>query len=144
MTLIVILEVILLISISAICSGLNIAILSLNVNDLKRKVADNNRQAKKVLPLRENTHLTLVSILLANVAAVSANSILLSHYINGWLAAAISTLLIVMFGEILPQAIFIKNPLGWSAFFAPVLKAIIAVTFVISKPLQVLLDKHHN
>ena len=141
MTFIVILEVVLLILVSAICSGLNIAIMSLNINDLKRKAADNNRAAKRVLPLRSNTHLTLVSILLANVAAVSANSILLSHYINGWLAAAISTLLIVMFGEILPQAVFIKNPLGWSSFFAPVLRSIIAITFIISKPLQVLLDK---
>ena len=138
---VVVLEVILLIFVSAICSGLNIAIMSLNVNDLKRKAADNNRAAKRVLPLRINTHLTLVSILLANVAAVSANSILLSHYINGWLAAAISTLLIVLFGEILPQALFIKNPLGWSAFLAPFMQGIIAITFIISKPLQVLLDK---
>ncbi len=141
MFIVVILEVILLIIVSAICSGLNIAIMSLSISDLKRKAADNNKAAKKVLPLRTNTHLTLVSILLANVAAVSANSILLSHYINGWLAAAISTLLIVLFGEILPQALFIKNPLGWSAFLAPIIQAVIAITFVISKPLQVLLDK---
>ncbi len=135
------LEVSILIIVSAICSGLNVAILSLDIDDLKRKAKTNNKSAKKVLPLRNNPHLTLVSILLMNVASVSTTSIILSSYISSWLAALFSTLLIVVFGEILPQAVFIKNPLGWSAFFTPILYIIIGVTYVISKPLQVILDK---
>lgn len=134
------LEVLVLVLVSAICSGLNIAVMSLDMADLKRKAKLGNRHAKRVLPLRRHTHLTLAAILLTNVAAVSACSLVLDQRLNGWIAGALSTLLIVVFGEIFPQALFSKNPLVWSSLFAPVLKAMVAVTYVISKPLQLLLD----
>ena len=126
---------------SAICSGLNIAVMSIDISDLRRKAKLGNRQAKRVLPLRQRTHLTLASILLTNVAAVSATSLVLNQRLNGLAAGIISTLLIVILGEVLPQALFSKNPLAWSSFFAPLLKLMIAVTYVVSRPLQLLLDK---
>ncbi|HSW85647.1 MAG TPA: CNNM domain-containing protein [Candidatus Saccharimonadales bacterium] len=134
-------EVLLLIFISAICSGLNIAVMSLDVDELRRKSKLGNRAAARVLPLRRNTHLTLASILLTNVAVVSATSLVLDQRLNGWLAGLLSTLLIVVFGEVLPQALFSKNPLAWSSTFAPVLRAMTIITYVISKPLQLLLDR---
>lgn len=135
------LEVIILVLVSAIFSGLNIAVMALDLSDLRRKAKLGNRQAKNVLPLRSNAHLTLASILLTNVAAVSATSLVLHQVLNGWLAGLLGTMLIVLFGEVLPQALFAKNPLSWANRFAPLLKAAIAVTFVVSKPLQLLLDK---
>jgi CBS domain containing-hemolysin-like protein len=132
--------VILLILASAICSGLNIAVMSLDISDLRRKAKLGNRQAKRILPLRQRAHLTLASILLTNVAAVSATSLVLSQRLNGWIAGLISTLLIVTLGEILPQALFLKNPLRWSSFFAPFLRLITFMTYLISHPLEVLLD----
>lgn len=134
-------EVAILVLASAVCSGLNIAVMSLDMADLRRKAKLGNRQAKRVLPLRTHTHLTLASILLTNVAAVSACSLVLDQRLNGWLAGAVSTLLIVVLGEVIPQALFSKNPLAWSSLFAPLLKVMIAITFVISKPLQLLLDR---
>ncbi len=62
-------EVILLVGASAICSGLNIAVLSLDLADLRRKAKLGNKQAERVLPLRRNIHLLLGSILFTNVAA---------------------------------------------------------------------------
>ncbi len=135
------LEVIILVLVSAIFSGLNIAVMALDPADLRRKAKLGNRQAKAVLPLRRNAHLTLAAILLTNVATVSATSLVLHQRFNGWVAGAIATLLIVIFGEVMPQALFSKNALGWASRFAPLLKGAIAVTFVISKPLQLLLDK---
>lgn len=126
---------------SAVCSGLNIAVMSLDLADLRRKAKLGNRQAKRVLPLRSHVHLTLASILLTNVAAVSATSLVLGQRLDGWLAGLISTLLIVIFGEVIPQALFSKNSLFWSSLFAPVLQAMIIITYVISKPLQLLLDE---
>jgi metal transporter CNNM len=107
-----IVEVCLLIVASAICSGLNIAIMSLDISDLRRKAKLGNRAANRVLPLRHNAHLTLASILLTNVAAVSATSLVLDQIFNGWIAGLISTLLIVVLGEVIPQALFSKNPLA--------------------------------
>jgi len=140
-TLWLILEVFVLVLVSAVCSGLNIAVMSLDPADLRRKAKLGNKAAQHVLPLRTHTHLTLASILLTNVAAVSASSLVLEQRLNGWLAGIISTLLIVIFGEIMPQALFSKNPLRWSNAFAPLLKGMIAVTYIISRPLQLLLDK---
>lgn len=134
-------EVILLVLTSATCSGLNIAVMSLDIGDLRRKAKLGNRQAKRVLPLRQRTHLTLASILLTNVAAISATSLVLNQRLIGWVAGLVSTLLIVIFGEVMPQALFLKNPLAWSSFFAPFLKLIIFITYVVSWPLQQLLDK---
>lgn len=135
-----VIEVLVLVSFSAVCSGLNIAIMAIDPAELRRKAKLGNRQAKRVLPLRRQTHLTLASILLVNVAAVSANSLVLEQYLNGWLALVLSTLLIVIFGEIMPQALFSKNPLAWSSAFAPLLQLMTYLTYPISKPLQLLLD----
>ena len=140
-TLLISLEVILLIAASAVCSGLNIAVMALDMGELRRKAKLGNKAAARVLPLRRNSHLTLASILLTNVAAVSATSLVLDQRFNGWIAGLLSTLLIVIFGEILPQALFSKNPLFWSSLFAPVLTGMTYITFIVSKPLQLLLDK---
>lgn len=136
-----VIEVLILVLFSAVCSGLNIAVMSLDPAELRRKAKLGNRQAQRVLPLRRQTHLTLASILLVNVAAVSANSLVLEQQLNGWLAGILSTLLIVVFGEIMPQALFAKDPLSWTSAFAPLLKFMIFLTYIISKPLQLLLDK---
>ncbi|MEO8104950.1 MAG: CNNM domain-containing protein [Candidatus Saccharibacteria bacterium] len=139
--LIVFIEVALLVLVSAVCSGLNIAVMALDMADLKRKAQLGNRQAKRVLPLKQKTHLTLASILLTNVAAVSATSLVLETYFGGLLAGIVSTLLIVILGEVIPQALFAKNPLMWASYLAPVLSVMIKATYVVSKPLELLLDK---
>ncbi len=134
-------EVIILISLSAIFSGLNIALMSLDVYDLKRKVENKNRYAKRVLPLREKSHLSLSAILFANVAVISANSIVLEHRFAGLMAGLISTILIVIFGEVIPQAFFVRFSLRFCSFFMPLVRLVIIITYPISKPLQLVLDK---
>jgi CBS domain containing-hemolysin-like protein len=140
-TTVIAIEVILLVLASAICSGLNIALMSLDLADIRRKAKLGNKQAKRVLPLRSRVHLTLASILVTNVAAVSATSLVLDQRLDGWIAGLTGTILIVVFGEVFPQALFSKNALAWTSLFAPLLKAMIVVTFVLSKPLQLVLDK---
>jgi CBS domain containing-hemolysin-like protein len=137
---VIIIEVLILVLISSICSGLNVAFMSLDIADLRRKAKLGNKQAKRMLPLRKKTHLTLGSILFTNVAAVSATSLVLDQKLEGWAAGLVSTLLIVIFGEVFPQALFSKNPLAFCSFFWPVLRLMIVVTYVLSKPLQLLLD----
>jgi metal transporter CNNM len=134
-------EVALLVSLSAVCSGLNIALMSLEVADLKRKSKIGNQDAKRVLPLRRNAHLSLAAILLTNVAAVSVTSLVLEGEAGGLVAAILSTLLIVILGEIVPQALFAKYALKACSRLAPVLQLMIILTFPISKPLQLLLDR---
>jgi metal transporter CNNM len=133
--------VVILVFFSAICSGLNIAVMSLDMADLRRKAKLGNKQARRVLPLRRQTHLTLASILLTNVAAVSATSLVLDQRFDGWVSGILGTLLIVVFGEVIPQALFSSDALKWSSRFAPFLKIMIYVSYLVSRPLQALLDK---
>lgn len=134
-------QIIILIGFSAICSGLNVSLLALDISDLQRKAKLGNRAAKRVLPLRRNSHLTLAAILLINVGAVSATSLVLEHHLNGVIAGLLSTLLIVIFGEIVPQALLSKRALFYMSLATPLLKFMIIITYPISKPLQLLLDK---
>lgn len=135
------LEVLIFIAMSAICSGLNLSLMSLKVSDLERKARNGNKKAKKILPLRKNSHLSLASILLTNVAVVSSTTLVLEHRFNGLVAGIASTLLIVIFGEIFPQALFMKHALRVTAQLADVLKWMIFITYPIAKPLQLLLDR---
>ncbi|MCA9345735.1 DUF21 domain-containing protein [Candidatus Saccharibacteria bacterium] len=62
----IIIQVVVFLLIAAVCSGLNVALMSLNVTDLRRLSALGNKQAKVVLPLRQNRHLSLAGILFTN------------------------------------------------------------------------------
>lgn len=135
-----IIEVILLVGASAICSGLNIAFMSLDLQDLRRKAKLGNKQAHIVLPLRRKTYLVLAAILLTNVGAVSATSLVMERKFIGVLAGIFTTLLIVILGEILPQAYFTRNSLAFCARFAPLMKLMVLVTYPVSKPLSWLLN----
>lgn len=137
----IVLQVMLLVAMAAICSGLNISLMSLEVSDLRRKAKLGNTMAKRVLPLRKNAYLSLAAILFANVAIVSASSLLLESYFNGWIAGITTTILMVVFGELLPQAIFVRRALRFCAFFAPVIRLMIFITYPVSKSLALLLDR---
>ena len=137
---IIIFEVIGLILLAAVCSGLNVAFMSLNLGDLRRKRKLKNSAAKRLYPLRKNAHLTLAAILLTNVAAASLTPIVIDSRLNGILAVAISTLMLTIFSEIMPQALFAQNAMKWvNRFYWPI-RSMIFVTYPISKPLQLLLD----
>jgi metal transporter CNNM len=129
-----------LIGISAICSGLNVAFMSLDMDDLRRKAKLGNPAAQKVLPLRRNSHLILAAILLTNVAAVSATSLVLESAFNGIIAGIATTLLIVILGEILPQAYFVRRSLKICAKLVPVMRFMSIVTYPAAKPIQLILD----
>ncbi|HEY8999244.1 MAG TPA: CNNM domain-containing protein [Candidatus Saccharimonadales bacterium] len=126
---------------SAICSGLNVALMSLDLADLRRKASLGNSQARRALPFRRNTHLTLAAILLSNVAVISATSLVLDAHFNGLVAGIASTLLIVVFGEIMPQALFARAALAYFSRFSTVLYVMIFITYPVAKPMQLLLDK---
>ena len=133
-------KVILLVGASSIYSGLNISLMSLGVKDLERKAKMGDRGAQRVLPFRKNSHLSLASILLANVAVISATSLVIDEKFGGLIAGIASTLLIVIFGEVVPQAFFARFALRVTSILVPLLRLTIIVTYPISKPLQLALD----
>lgn len=115
--------------------------MSLQVSDLKRKAKLGNPYAVTLLPLRKNGHLTLAAILLTNVAAASATPLVLDTQINGVVAGVVSTLLLVTFAEIMPQALFVRNALQYCGKLSWLLRSMIFITYPLARPLQLLLDK---
>jgi metal transporter CNNM len=115
--------------------------MALDISNLERKAKLGDKAARHVLPLRKNTHLTLSAILLTNVAAVSATSLVLESLFFGVIAGVLATLLIVIFGEIFPQALFLRRSLYFTARLSVLLRVMIFLTYPIAKPLQLLLDR---
>ncbi len=134
-------EILLLVGLSAICSGLNVSLMSLTVGDLSRRAKLGDESAMRILPLRRNSHLSLAAILLTNVAVISTTSLVLEHHYSGLIAGIASTLLIVVFGEVFPQALFTRHAMSITSMFAPFLRLMIVITYPFSKPLQLLLDQ---
>lgn len=134
-------QVSLLVGFAAICSGLNVAFMSLDIADLGRKAKLGNVHAAHLFPLRRNAHLTLAAILLTNVAAASTTPLVLDSQFNGVVAGVVSTLLLVTLAEILPQAMFARHALAFCGRLYWLLRLMIIATYPLAKPLQLLLDK---
>lgn len=141
MTAITFLLTTLLLILSGLFSGLNLGLLGLNVDELERKAKLGNAYAKAIYPIRKRGNLLLCTLLLGNVAVNSMLSIFLGSIINGVIAVSISTLLIVIFGEILPQSFFSRHALKIGAKTIPITKLFIFILFPISFPLSWILDK---
>ncbi|MEO6761609.1 MAG: CNNM domain-containing protein [Candidatus Saccharimonadales bacterium] len=135
------LVVLALVIVAAVCSGLNVSIVALDKAVLRRKAKLGDPRARRVLPLRQKLHLTLAAILITNVAAVSTTSLVLESAFYGLVAGIATTLLMVIFGEVLPQAYFTRHALAYSAKFVPLLYLMIWLTYPLSKPLQLLLNR---
>ena len=135
------LAIFVLIVLSAIFSGLNLGLYSLNRTDLERKTELGNTLAARVLRVRKRGNLLLVSLLLGNVAVNSVIAILLGDATSGVIAAVASTGLIVIFGEIIPQATCARYALQIGARIAWIVEITMVVFYPVAKPIAWLLDK---
>lgn len=139
--LVVALMIFILLVLSAIFSGLNLGLYSLNRTDLERKTELGNKQAARVLRVRKRGNLLLVSLLLGNVAVNSVIAILLGDVTSGVIAAIVTTGLIVIFGEIIPQASCARYALQIGARTAWIVEITMVILYPIAKPIAWALDK---
>jgi metal transporter CNNM len=100
---------------SALFSGLTLGLMGLDKYELKRKVELGNADAQKVYPLRKQGNLLLTTLLVGNVAVNAALSIFLGSIASGLVAGVVATVLIVIFGEIIPQSVFSRFALKLGA-----------------------------
>ncbi len=133
--------IIILLFFSALFSGLTIGLLGLNRTELKRKAKLGDKRAIAITKIRENGNLLLVTLLIGNVAVNSILSVFLGQNFSGIVAVLISTILIVSFGEILPQAIFYRYALSVGYYFVPIIKFFIIIFYPIAWPISKFLDK---
>ncbi len=130
-----------LIILSACFSGLTLGFFSLNVTSLQRKIKLGDARAAKVYPIRKRGNLLLCTLLVGNVAVNATAAIFLGEIASGLIAGIVSTILIVIFGEILPQAFFSRHALTLGAKSVWLVKTFIFLMYPIAYPLSLALDK---
>jgi metal transporter CNNM len=130
-----------LIALAALFSGLNLGLMSLDTFELKRKADLGDLDARKVYSVRSRGNLLLVTLLTGNVAVISVLSIVLDSVYHGVIAALLTTILITIFGEILPQAIIARYALTIGARFTGVVNILMIIFYPICKPIAWTLDK---
>jgi len=131
----------LLLTLSALFSGLTLGFLGLDKSELERKRKLGNEKAEAVYEVRKNNNLLLVTLLVGNVLVNAVLSVLLASFTSGVVAVAFSTFLIVIFGEIIPQAFFAKYALEVGYFFVPIVRFLLIVFYPIAFPIAWILEK---
>ena len=131
----------LLIILSALFSGLTLGLLSLDMHSLKRRAKRGDSDAQIVYPIRERGNLLLTTLLLGNVAVNTTLSIFLGSIASGLVAGVVATGLIVIFGEIIPQAVISRHALWFGAKTAWFTKIVMLILFPIAWPISKVLDK---
>ncbi|EME89133.1 uncharacterized protein MYCFIDRAFT_201799 [Pseudocercospora fijiensis CIRAD86] len=100
------------------------------------------RHASKVLNLlKKGKHWVLVTLLLSNVITNETLPIVLDRSLGGgWPAVVSSTVLIVIFGEVVPQSICVRYGLSIGAYCAPLVVVLMWIMCPVAWPTAKLLD----
>jgi hypothetical protein len=122
-------------------SGLNLAFFTISKLELQIEAAKNNKQARRVLAMREDSNFLLVTILWGNVAVNVLLALLSGSVLTGIVAFFFSTVVITIFGEIVPQAYFSRHALKFAYLLSPVLRFYQILLFPVAKPTAVVLNK---
>lgn len=136
---------VLLVCMSATFSGLTLGYLALDLTGLEIVMEGENeanaRAARRIYPFRKNGNLLLCTCVLGNVAVNAMISILLADKAGGALGFVISTFVIVIFGEIVPQAICSRYGLEIGSFLIPLFRVVTVLLWPFTAPLAFCLDK---
>ena len=137
--------IVFLLAFSGLFSGLNLGLMALDQTELK--ILSNcgskreKRYAKRIAPLRKRGNFLLCTILLGNVLVNNTLTILLDDLSGSGYAAVLgATAAIVIFGEIIPQAVCSRYGLAIGANTIWFTKFFMLITFPLSFPISKMLD----
>lgn len=131
---------IVLVALSGLFSGLTLGLLSLDTQTLRRRAKHGNADAKAIYPVRRRGNLLLTTLLLGNVAVNTTLSIFLGNIASGLVGGIMATALIVIFGEIVPQAVISRYALWFGARTLWFTRIAIFIMYPIAWPISRLLD----
>ena len=143
-SLIEIVLIIVLICLSGLFSGLTLGLLGLDPIGLEIIMSGNTKDsiyARSILPIRKKGNQLLCTLLLGNVLVNSALSIIMADITSGIIGLVLSTTIIVIFGEIIPQStcsrysLLIGYKTRWITHF------LLIILFPIAFPMSFILDK---
>lgn len=140
------------ITLSAYFSATEIAFASVKQHRLKTKAELDNKYAVKALEIIDNFDEALSSILignnLVNIVASAISTVLIISLVGRSGGTAISTIImtvvILIFGEIVPKIIARENPEKFVLFSAPILAVLMKVLKPVNKLVVFILDQTHK
>ncbi|KAF2675801.1 DUF21-domain-containing protein [Lentithecium fluviatile CBS 122367] len=127
-------------------AGLTIALMGqdeiyLQVIATSGEGSERKNAAKVLRLLKRGKHWVLVTLLLSNVITNETLPIVLDRSLGGgWPAVLSSTVLIVIFGEIVPQSICVRYGLPIGAWMSPIVLGLMYVMAIVAWPTAKLLD----
>ncbi|XP_059438133.1 DUF21 domain-containing protein At2g14520-like isoform X2 [Corylus avellana] len=134
----------LLVLFAGMMSGLTLGLMSMSLVELevliKSGTPSDRKHAAKILPVVRRQHLLLCTLLICNAAAMETLPIFLDSIVTAWGAIIISVTLILVFGEIIPQAVCTRYGLAIGAAMAPVVQILVWICFPVAYPISKLLD----
>ncbi|KAJ7194727.1 hypothetical protein GGX14DRAFT_475836 [Mycena pura] len=142
-----------LVLLSGVFAGLTLGYMSLDetqLNVLSISGTPKQREyANKIKPIRQNGHLLLVTLLLANMITNETLPIVADPVLGGGVqSVVVSTVLIVIFAEIIPQSLFTRHGLYLGAKMAGFTKCLIyglgLFSWPVAKLLEFALGAHHG
>jgi CBS domain containing-hemolysin-like protein len=137
-------EPLILICLSAAASGLTLGLMSLDTTGLQIIIAGGEEpdrsRAERILPLRRRGNQLLCSLLLANTLVNARLSIFLGGITSGVVGGLIATALIVIFGEIIPQATCSRHALAIGAACVEPMRLVLLLLSPVCWPISKLLD----
>lgn len=134
----------LLVFFAGIMSGLTLGLMSLGLVELEilRRSGSNRekKQAAAILPVVQKQHQLLVTLLLCNAAAMEALPIYLDKIFHPAVAVVLSVTFVLIFGEVIPQAISTRYGLAVGANFVWLVRILMIICYPIAYPVGKVLD----
>ena len=130
----------------AVISGLFLGLLTLDPLDLHIilivSISEEYKQhAKTLLPIVEQHHLVLVTLLLMNGIVYETLPLFMDKLVPTWMAVILSVTMVLFFGEIIPSAYFTgPAQLELASKLAPIMNVSLKLFWPIAYPLSKVLD----
>ena len=123
------------IAVSALSAGVSTGVFSLNRYQLKRKAQFGDANAKLVFSLFSRRFQLMSALLITNILANTTIVVLVNSRVSGFFAVLLSTIVILLFGELLPMVYIKKNVIFVAAKLYPVLSRLMSFTEPVTKRL---------
>lgn len=134
-----------LVSMAGMMSGLTLGLMSLDQVDieiLRRSGTDRQRRlAQRIQPVLSRPHVLLVTLLVCNALAAEALPLVLDRLADPATAIILSVSVVLLFGEIIPQAACSRYGLEIGAASAPFVRLLMWLTAPVSYPIGWVLDR---
>lgn len=129
---------------AGLMSGLTIGLAAIDRLSLEVDAIGNNhvkKMTERIFPVIDQHHWMLVTLLLCNAAAMETLPIFLDRMVSPVAAILVSVSLILIFGEVIPQAICTgSQQLTIAYWMCPVVLTLMWITAPVSWPIAKILD----